>query len=800
MRTIGITIAPLLSLLLSLPLFAVESPEYRAIRNAKLDGRTVTVKELTIARNEFKLTFNGTFHFLSPANERTFGAVFVGSGTYELRAASETERKHLAYVTATKDLELFTDRFEQMVLLFADGTAGEIGKAGPLTTGAPDPRAMSIYEKHLDDQKRKYRVNLHLRVMQDLLNTGDGKGVFLAAVDSQKHEPMILISDPLGIGALTAGFADIGGEETALLSFDERNGGLWYLGRPGDKQARGAASRMLVDAHRYVIDTSIESKLEIKASTDIHFQTLRAGLRVIPLNILPKLRLKTATFTPDGATATEVAIVQEEVDLGKFAKLFRNEVADADAAVVLASPLATGARGVLRLEYEGREVLRSVGPDSYSVRARESWYPNTGTFTDIADYELTYRYPKRNHLIATGKLVSEVEEAGRKVAIWKSEHPMRVAGFNFGKFEKTTRMDAPSSTQIDVYTNRDHAKHASDSMADAMNAARVGTAFFGKPPFTPVSVTQQSDWFFGQSWPSLIYLPTVALTSSTERMEMFEEAAPDEIFGLNEFAKMVGWHEFAHQWWGHAVGWQSYRDQWLSEGFAEFTSAMVLHVTEGSQKYDDYWERQRREILRKQRGASLAANDAGPISQGFRLGTRYAPSAYQTVVYSKGAYVLHMLRMMLRDTKSQHPDERFAKMMREFVTTFSGRSPSTADFQKIVEKHMTKPMDPGNNGSMDWFFNQFVYGTEIPKLKSTVVASAGAEGKIRLKGAVSQEGVSAGFVTLVPLYADMGKSGTFQIGTIRLVGPVSQAIDLETTMPMPKRILINASHDVLVRD
>ncbi|MBK5258829.1 MAG: hypothetical protein JJE51_04490 [Thermoanaerobaculia bacterium] len=784
----------------SLPLFAVESPEYRALRAARPDGRTVAVKNLTLARNEFRLTFNGTFHLLAPANDRTFGAVFVGTGTYELRPASETERRHLVYVTATKDLEIFTDSFEKMVLLFADSTAEEISKGSAIVNGAPDPRAVTIYDEYLSEQKRRYQVNLHLRVLQDLLNGKQGKGVFLATVDSAKHEPVLLVTDPAGISALAARFADLSGEETALLSFDNNNGGLWYLGSPADKRARGSAPRMLVDATRYVIDTTIESKLEIKASTAIHFETKVAALRVLPLNILPKLRLRSATFAAEGAEPVEVALVQEEIDLGKLARLFREEVADADAAVVFPAPLAAGTRGVLRLEYDGREVLREVGPDSYSVRARESWYPNTGTFIDTALYELTYRFPKRNNLISTGKLVSESEESGRKTAVWKSEQPMRVAGFNFGRFDKTTRLDEPSGTQIDVYTTGDRKKFANDSLADAMNTARLGTVFFGKPPYTPVSVTQQAEWFFGQSWPSLIYLPTLALTSSTERVFMFEDAGP-EVFGLNEFAKMVGWHEFAHQWWGHAVGWQSYRDQWLSEGFAEFTSALVINATESFDKYNDYWERRRREILQKNRGASIAPNDTGPISQGFRLSTRYAPGAYQTVIYSKGAYVVHMLRMMLRDSRSKNPDERFVKLMHEFVSAYSGKSPSTADFQKIVEKHMTKAMDAGNDGKMDWFFNQWVYGNEVPRFKSTVVASDAGSGKIRLAGAVSQEGVSSSFVSIVPLYADLGKEGVFQIGAIRLVGTTSQPLDMQVPMPkVPKRIMVNAFHDVLARD
>lgn len=36
------------------------------------------------------------------------------------------------------------------------------------------------------------------------------------------------------------------------------------------------------------------------------------------------------------------------------------------------------------------------------------------------------------------------------------------------------------------------------------------------------------------------------------------------------------------KWWGHAVGWASYHDQWLSEGFAEFSAALFLENTGGS--------------------------------------------------------------------------------------------------------------------------------------------------------------------------------------------------------------------------
>lgn len=784
-------------LLLMLPCLslATEVPEYVAMRAARPDGRSVTVSDFTLVRDAYKLTFrSGAFHFLAPLGDRTFGAVFVGEGTYSLDPATEAERNHLALVTGDRQLEALSDSFDTMILLFSDATAHEITAHSSVTQGSADPRARTLYEEHLKRQKNKFQVNLHLRVLIDLLNsTVEKQGVFLAAVDGKRLAPALIAVDPLGIGNLAAGFGGLGGEETAFLSFDENNGGFWYLNAAVGTalEGRGKPQRLMADAEHYSIDTTIKSNTEIEGVAVIRFRPSKSGMRVLPIHILPKLRLIEAT-----SGEQTLGIVQEDVQLGRFARLFRDEVGDADAALVFPEPIQGTEPLEVRIRYEGRDVLQSVGSDSFSVGARESWYPNFGTFTDTATYQLTFRYPKKNTLISVGDLVSEKQEGNQKVAVWKSDEPMRVAGFNYGKFDKISRKDETTGLLIDVYTNPDFRKMAGDTMADAMNASRVGTAMFGKAPYSPMSVTQQSEWTFGQSWPSLIYLPSLALITSTERVAMFEGP---EVFQINEFAKTVGWHEVAHQWWGHQVGWESYRDQWLSEGFAEFTAAMVLQFTESPQRYVDFWKRRGEEIVRKR--GQVANSDAGPITQGFRLSTRHSPEAGSAMVYSKGGYVLHMLRMMMRDPSQKNPDQKFFDLMQDFVASYAGKNPSTGDFQRVVEKHMTPQMDSTRNRKMDWFFDQWVRGKEIPRLRSTLTIKPAGEGKYRLSGEVRQEGVGPSFRTLVPIYLDFGRDELARIGTVHLVGNANANVETELPVPrQPKRVLINAMHDVLTRN
>src|SRR6185436_12819863 len=106
--------------------------------------------------------------------------------------------------------------------------------------------------------------------------------------------------------------------------------------------------------------------------------------------------------------------------------------------------------------------------------------------------------------------------------------------------------------------------------------------------------------------------------------------------GMTDFINRVGYHEFAHQWWGHLVGAATYRDQWLEEGFSEFSAALAVQHTQGWKEYNDFWHDARKTIFSKPPGNAIAHDKAGPISQGYRLSTVRTPSAPQAMIYSKG--------------------------------------------------------------------------------------------------------------------------------------------------------------------
>lgn len=778
-------ISCLLVLLVASTASAQDATDYRDLRASRPDGRTIAVKGLTLERDAYRITLqSGSVHLLAPRGRDTFGAVFIGQGSYILNPATAAERRHLQLVAGAK--EILTDRFTKLILLFTDRTAADVLAHAPVATGAPDPAAVRAYEDYLDRQRNDTLPNLHLRVLADLLNRPTRTdGVFLAFVEGQSHSPVLLAIDPLGISSLTPRFSFFGGEEVVLFSFNNQNGGLWYSSTFASqaKNGRGKPVRMLADASHYDIDTTLDGGA-LRGTTTITFTPNADGIRVLPIELFPRLRIRTATIDRGGA-AVPIAVLQEAGTAPEI-------------AVQFSEPLARGVAVKLTFTYEGRDVLQG-SEGRYSVGARDSWYPNVGTLDDHATYALTFRFSARNDLISVGEQVSERTEGGQKIAVWRSEQPIRVAGFNYGDFQKTSQADAQSGVTVDVYTNRgpEFGGMSGIPLADAVNTSRVASMFFGAPTYRRISITQQMQLAAGQSWPTLVYLPAVVFLSPAEQ-ERRIKGDPRALQGLKEFGNTVTWHEVAHQWWGHQVGWSSYRDQWISEGFAEFTSALMLEVNSGRKKADAFWAERRSEVLGRTTGVPNA--EAGAITQGFRLGTPRSPAAAQAMLYSKGAFVVHMLRMVMREAGAPDPDRPFKAMMADFVKTWSGRNPSTDDFKAIAEKHITRDMNLAGDGKLDYFFDQWVHGTDIPTLTSSIQATDLGNGRYRIAGTITQSGVPAEFRTRVPIYIDFGDDRLGPLGSIALTGSTTQKLSVDVSLPQkPRRLVINAHHDVLAR-
>jgi aminopeptidase N len=239
----------------------------------------------------------------------------------------------------------------------------------------------------------------------------------------------------------------------------------------------------------------------------------------------------------------------------------------------------------------------------------------------------------------------------------------------------------------------------------------------------------------------------------------------------------------------------------MSEGFADFSASLFLQSAYGdksTKKFLKFWDDERKSIVEKN-AEGFRAIDVGPLTMGYRLNNSKAGSNIaRDLIYPKGAYVLHMIRMMMWDR--QYRDQLFKETMQDFVKTYAGKSASTEDFKAVVEKHMTDQMKQFGNGNMDWFFNEYVYGTALPTYAlETANFETDATGTVVLDLKVRQSGVTDSFRMLVPIYLELADGNIFFLGRGRIIGNsvLEQKIPLKGLKEKPRRALINYYDDIL---
>ena len=136
------------------------------------------------------------------------------------------------------------------------------------------------------------------------------------------------------------------------------------------------------------------------------------------------------------------------------------------------------------------------------------------------------------------------------------------------------------------------------------------------------------------------------------------------------------------------------------------------------------------------------------------------------------------------------------KTVERAVSIETGKTATTETFKAIVEKHMTPQMDLDGNKRMDWFFGQWVYGTEVPRYKFEYSLTPDSDGKVTLRGAVTQSDVSPNFKMPVPIYLDFGGK-IVRLGAATVMGNMTTK-EFEVKLPeKPKRAMINYHYDVL---
>jgi aminopeptidase N len=349
--------------------------------------------------------------------------------------------------------------------------------------------------------------------------------------------------------------------------------------------------------------------------------------------------------------------------------------ADRRLIITLSRPAKMNETREIEIEYHGnpRRGIRFF-PDRqqvYTIFSSSQWMVAVDAPDDRATFNFTLILPRNLTGVANGRFVAQRPLGNNKVSYeWRQNEPIPtyIFGFSFGKFRTVTQRHGHVELRYmsEQYSD-DELRRIFRDTADMIDfyEARSGVKY-GDPVYTQV------------------------LAAGGVEQEMSSFTALRETYGrdvlANERAIWLAAHEFAHQWWGNMVTNRDWTHFWLNEGLASFMASAYKEHRFGRQEYlkdiDEY--RTNYEKVRvKGKDRSLVFPDWN------------SPTADdRTLVYDKGAYVIHLLR-------EEMGERAFWNGIRDYTRMYFGNSVVTSDFQREMQRAGKKELQN--------FFNKWVY-------------------------------------------------------------------------------------------
>lgn len=717
------------------------------------------VRDLSLRKDDIRLYFNeGYLIFSKPVAGHRLSAMFAGldetaDGEIILLPPDRAERESLAKFTGTPNLD---EHFTTALLTFTDTTGDELlssivqGGRGRRISGA----GTSMIQR-FGSVVANITNSLLPRLTTDLLSPNrSGGGLLYITMTGKRLGTLDVIHDPLAEDSVLAGQMKQRDGDTV---FDVWTGFADRAIRTSE-QERVPLPYSLSD---FKIQATIDQDLFLEATT-------RATLRLADTERVFSFGLSRAeAVTEVRIDGQPVELLAEESERRRAMRADENDV----FLVVSPEPLLAGSEHSIEFDHQGL-VIRRHGGNVYSVDARSGWYPLAGL--NYTTYDLEFRYPEELTLVTPGVIAEDRVEEGWRITRRVTETPIRIAGFNLGRYSGVHREHGEIS--VDVYGNRgletalvprmrrsiitqrlpqfsfggaertwtiDSTPTPPDPLARLEQVAADVTASleffsdrFGPPALNTLTVSPVPGTS-GQGFPGLIYLSTLSYLEP--------EARPDRIQNDREeafYSELMVAHEVAHQWWGNVVAGRGYRDEWIMEALAHYSALLWIEHTQGPEAMQARLEEFRQDLRKSVTGEPLEA--FGPVSWGYRLGASENEATPRVITYEKGAWIFHMLRQRLGD-------DSFFALLRSLRDRFQYDHVSTGELRALAKEFLPEGM---RSGQIDLFFENWIHSTGMPRLSVSSRTEQGDAGVV-VTGSLQQDDVAEGFAVEVPIEIEL---------------------------------------------
>ena len=416
------------------------------------------------------------------------------------------------------------------------------------------------------------------------------------------------------------------------------------------------------DVHYYDLEFDIDITTEIvTGNSSIYFTSQTSNLESIQVDLSSILSIDSVYLNAADFTHLDNILtinLDGSYDVGELVAV---------GIAYQGHPVETGFKGFsFSTQYGHENGIPMVSTLSEPYGAR-TWWPCKDIPTDKADsLRVSVTVDERYTAVSNGLLKAEVfNEDATKTFVWEHKYPI------------ATYLVSLAITEYS-YWNDMHYFSDGDSMlleywmypsyANATNVTRwnltsnmmtIFSDYYGKYPYA-----REKYGMAHFNWGGAMEHQTCSSMGAS---------------GENTIA-----HELAHQWWGNLVTCSNFHHIWINEGFATYSEALYWGAKNGDAAYHEHMAKKNNDA-----GGSVYRPDTSSVDNIF--------SWYH--VYQKGAWVLHMLRHVLKD-------EAFFNSFLAFRETFQFSHATTEDFQGVAEAQYGE--------SLEWFFDQWIYGSGKP--------------------------------------------------------------------------------------
>ncbi len=298
-----------------------------------------------------------------------------------------------------------------------------------------------------------------------------------------------------------------------------------------------------------------------------------------------------------------------------------------------------------------------------------SWWPCKDVNWDKATAEMSFVVPDDMVVASNGHFVGAQDVgAGLREYAWATDYQIApyllcFAATNFTTFDSVWEYDGGSMPlNFFIYPEHDQPSNRNAWLASA-DMLTVFSQIYGQYPFINDKYgICEFGWGGGMEHQTMTF--------------------------QGGFWESVTAHELAHSWWGNSVTCATWHDVWLNEGFATYSEALYYEHRPGGTA-DDLHDYMANDIMPLPTTETVYVYDISNMDRIFDRNTSY----------SKGAWVLHMLRHVVGDAN-------FFDTLAAYRAAFEGSAASTEDFRAVAEA--VSGMD------LDWFFAEWIYASGEP--------------------------------------------------------------------------------------